>query len=141
MKARITRKRARDELARYADRVRPEDVASTVGNAGKFKLLFRSVEALVEYKDDIALIFSMLRDITTRRYRKCPWRTISVLVGALGYVLTTFDLIPDFMPVIGWSDDCLALAAALAFAKRDLDEYRVWKVGRSAAGKGGGAAG
>ena len=53
-----------------------------------------------------------------------------MLVGSLAYVLAPIDLIPDFIPVIGWSDDCLALAGALAFAKMDLEEYKAWKAAR-----------
>ena len=107
-----------------------DDVASTVKQEGAFKKLFSCVEKLSEYKDEVALVFSMLKDYVSGKYTKVPWRTIAVLVGSLAYVLAPIDLIPDFIPVIGWSDDCLALAGALAFAKMDLDEYKAWKAVR-----------
>ena len=127
---RVTRKQAADEVMKYAGKVSGDDVASTVGQEGTFRKLFSCVEKLSEYKDDVVLVFSMLKDYVSGRYTKVPWRTISVLVGSLVYVLTPLDLIPDFIPAIGWSDDCLAFAAALAFAKMDLDEYKAWKAGR-----------
>lgn len=37
----------------------------------------------------------------------------SVIVGALGYFILPIDLIPDVVPVVGFSDDLSALAAAL----------------------------
>ena len=123
----VTKKQAEAEVMKYAGKVSGDDVASTVKKEGAFKKLFSCVEKLSEYKDEVALVFSMLKDYASGKYTKVPWRTIAVLVGSLAYVLTPIDLIPDFIPVIGWSDDCLALAGALAFAKMDLEEYKAWK--------------
>ena len=123
----VTKRQAEAEVMKYAGKVSGDDVASTVKQEGAFKKLFSCVEKLSEYKDEVALVFSMLKDYVSGKYTKVPWRTIAVLVGSLAYVLTPIDLIPDFIPVIGWSDDCLALAGALAFAKMDLDEYKAWK--------------
>ena len=123
----VTRKQAEAEVNKYADKVSNEDVEETIKNESKFKKLFSCVDKLEQYKDDIVLVFQMLKDYFSGKYTKCPWRTIAVLVGALGYVLSPLDLIPDFIPLVGWTDDCLALGAALAFAQNDLAEYRAWK--------------
>jgi uncharacterized membrane protein YkvA (DUF1232 family) len=37
-----------------------------------------------------------------------------VIYGALGYFLLPFDAIPDIAPVVGFTDDLGALAAAIA---------------------------
>ena len=126
----VTKKQAEAEVKKYADKVSSDDVKETVKNEGAFKKLFACVDKLAEYKDEVALVFSMIKDYVSGKYTQCPWRTIAVLVGSLAYVLTPIDLIPDFIPVIGWSDDCLALAGALAFAKMDLEEYKAWKAAR-----------
>ena len=131
MKDKVSKKQTEAAVNKRADDVSATEVATTVGNESKFKMLFNCVDKLAEYKDEVALVFSMLKDFTTGKYKKCPWRTIAVLVGALGYVLTPLDLIPDFIPVVGWSDDCLALGGALAFAKMDLEEYKAWKASKS----------
>ena len=36
------------------------------------------------------------------------------LVAALAYLIMPFDLFPDFMPVLGFSDDFVALTAVLS---------------------------
>lgn len=123
----VTKKQAEAEVNKYADKVSNEDVESTLKNESKFKKLFSCVDKLEGFKDDVALVFAMIKDYFSGKYTQCPWRTIAVLVGALGYVLSPLDLIPDFIPIVGWTDDCLALGAALAFAKMDLEEYKAWK--------------
>ena len=36
-----------------------------------------------------------------------------IIIGALGYFLLPFDLAPDFLPAIGYTDDIAALAYAV----------------------------
>lgn len=38
----------------------------------------------------------------------------TVVISALGYFICPFDAIPDYIPVIGYSDDLVVLGAALA---------------------------
>lgn len=40
-----------------------------------------------------------------------------IIIGALGYFLLPFDLVPDFLPAIGFTDDIAALGLAI---------YKVW---------------
>lgn len=52
-------------------------------------------------------LFYCLKDSDTPAWAK------SVIVGTLGYVILPVDLIPDLIPVAGYSDDLGALIAAL----------------------------
>jgi uncharacterized membrane protein YkvA (DUF1232 family) len=47
------------------------------------------------------------------------WRKL-VGVAAVGYLFWPFDLIPDFLPVIGYLDDAGVLTAAALFLVRDV---------------------
>jgi uncharacterized membrane protein YkvA (DUF1232 family) len=40
------------------------------------------------------------------------------LVALLGYLLMPIDLVPDFLPVIGYADDAIIVAIALRYATR-----------------------
>jgi uncharacterized membrane protein YkvA (DUF1232 family) len=46
-----------------------------------------------------------------------PFKVKVILFSALAYFILPLDLIPDFIPVIGFSDDAAALAAAIAAVK------------------------
>jgi Protein of unknown function (DUF1232) len=54
------------------------------------------------------------------RDRRVPlWRKL-VGVAAVAYLIWPFDLIPDFIPFIGWLDDAGVLMAAAVFLVRDV---------------------
>ena len=42
-----------------------------------------------------------------------PTRQKGVILGALGYLILPLDLVPDLVPILGFSDDLAALSAAL----------------------------
>lgn len=79
---------------------------------------------LQKYLEDIKTYFQMLGDVFTGRYKNIPVGTIAAIVGTLLYVLSPVDLIPDFIPVVGYLDDAAMLALCLNFTKYDVDEYK-----------------
>lgn len=50
--------------------------------------------------------------------RRLSWAVRAPAVLALAYVVSPIDLIPDFLPGLGWLDDVLALALAVAITLR-----------------------
>lgn len=56
-------------------------------------------------------------DLLTAYYcafdRSTPTQVRTVLIGALAYFVLPFDAIPDFLPVLGFTDDAAVLATAL----------------------------
>jgi uncharacterized membrane protein YkvA (DUF1232 family) len=45
--------------------------------------------------------------------RQTPLQVKAVLLGALAYFVLPKDVIPDYLPVIGYTDDAAVLAAAV----------------------------
>jgi uncharacterized membrane protein YkvA (DUF1232 family) len=52
------------------------------------------------------------------RDQRTPWYAKVWLALVLGYLASPIDLIPDFIPVIGYLDDLLLVPAGLALAVR-----------------------
>ena len=75
----------------------------------------------------LGLSLLMLKDYKTKAYTQIPWRTIALIIGAVLYFINPFDLIPDFLPIIGYTDDALAFAAVFKSAQKDLKIYCEWK--------------
>lgn len=127
IKRTITKAAARQELERYADGVSASDVKNMVGNEAQIRSLFTHVDSLSRFAEDFSWVFRMLKDYLAGRYKEVPWRTIALLAGAITYALSPLDLIPDFISVLGWSDDALVIAAVLGSARLDIEEYKAWK--------------
>ena len=48
-----------------------------------------------------------------------PMKAKTLIVGALGYLILPTDIVPDFIPALGFTDDLTALMVAL----RTLNKY------------------
>jgi len=71
-------------------------------------------------------LYSMYVDGLKRKYKLHP-STLGMIAGGLFYFINPFDLIPDFIPLIGFLDD-LAVITAISHAIEDeLTAYRLWK--------------
>jgi uncharacterized membrane protein YkvA (DUF1232 family) len=49
---------------------------------------------------------------------RTPWYAKAVAAAVVAYALSPFDLIPDFIPVLGYLDDLLIVPAGIALALR-----------------------
>lgn len=83
-----------------------------------------SNDTLHKYLNDVKLYFQMLGDVFAGKYKEIPFGTIAAIVGSLLYVLSPIDLIPDFIPVVGYLDDAAILAACLKFTRFDVEKYK-----------------
>lgn len=102
------------------------DADKVMKNKGKI-LKIAENEELCQYLDDIKLYFQMLGDVFSGKYKKIPFGTIAAIVGTLLYVLLPQDLIPDYIPVIGYLDDAAIFRLCLNFTRIDIEEYKKFK--------------
>lgn len=58
----------------------------------------------------------------TLKRRDLPARTRAIILGALGYLILPADVVPDIIPVLGFTDDIGILAAALAAVAMYVDD-------------------
>lgn len=73
-------------------------------------------------KAGIKIIYLALLLYFTLQQSSTPTWAKSIIVGALGYFILPIDLIPDFIPVAGFSDDLTALASALVAVALFVEE-------------------
>ena len=90
----------------------------------KIMRMIENNEELAIFLDNVVLFLKMLRDYISGKYRDVPVRTIAAIVGALAYLLCPADMIPDFIPGIGYIDDAGVLAACIKLVKYDLEKYQ-----------------
>ncbi len=104
-----------------------EDVHNVLEDEEEIKSKFENKGKLQRYVDDAQLLFNLLRDYANGNYREVPFNVVAAIGGALLYVLSPIDLIPDFIPIVGYLDDAAVIAFCLNLIEKDLISYKVWK--------------
>ena len=69
-------------------------------------------ERAKQLKTDIPAVFLALKK------RETPWTAKLLAALTIGYALSPIDLIPDFIPVLGYLDDLIILPAMVALTVR-----------------------
>ncbi len=57
------------------------------------------------------------------RHPETPWYAKVFVAGVVGYALSPIDLIPDFVPVLGYLDDLILIPAGIALAIRMIPAH------------------
>ena len=78
---------------------------------------------LSSVKENLLLMKDYLYDVTTGKYKDYDVKKLLVIVGAVIYVVTPFDFLPDFIPP-GLIDDLSIVAWALKEASAELEKYK-----------------
>ena len=86
-------------------------------NPAKFFMLFKQVK----------LAFEMLKDYKKKSYKNVPWKTIAIITAAILYFLNPIDLIPDFMGLLGFTDDAIVLGFVFNSIREELIKYCNWR--------------
>jgi len=73
------------------------------------------------------LIYKALQLFYAAKNPNCPLAVKAAIFAALGYFILPIDLIPDFIPGLGFTDDLAALAGAIAMAHMYIDEKVIQK--------------
>jgi uncharacterized membrane protein YkvA (DUF1232 family) len=82
---------------------------------------------LKELMENVELFIEVVRAYIRGEYRLVETKSIVVMIAAILYFINPFDVIPDFLPLIGFTDDAAVLLFVLGKVKYEIDNYRIWK--------------
>jgi len=72
----------------------------------------------------------LARDYQRAEYRDVSEQNLRVIIAALLYFVSPFDVIPDWVPVLGHIDDAFVVSLALKTVRADLDTFMAWETAR-----------
>lgn len=125
----MSKNEAYDRLHEYAEKASPEDVQKireklTDMNRGPIKKIW----------NDVLTLWKMIIDPSA------SWTSKAVAIGAVLYLISPLDGIPDLLPLVGLTDDAAVILAAVATLAIELKKYRDAKQSNTVDGKATGPA-
>ena len=82
---------------------------------------------LGEQIEAFKLIWSLLQDYWSGNYKSVPWKLLASTGFAVAYLVSPLDIIPDFLPVLGFVDDAAVFSLVISSFQSELDDYKEWK--------------
>lgn len=79
--------------------------------------------------DGFNLLVRLVKAWESRKYRRIPQKSLVAIVATILYLVNPLDVIPDFLPVVGYLDDAAVLTWVLKMIADDLEEFRRWENG------------
>jgi uncharacterized membrane protein YkvA (DUF1232 family) len=109
-------------------KINDDDVDVVMSNQERIAEKLRNSNVLQKYTELGKVMFGMLKDYRKGIYSNVPWFTIAAIAFGFLYILNPLDIIPDFLPGIGYVDDFAVFTFALRFIESDLHNYLDWKL-------------
>ncbi|TLV01559.1 DUF1232 domain-containing protein [Dyadobacter luticola] len=82
---------------------------------------------LSEFQTNVQLLIRMVRAYASGEYRGLPWRSLISIVAVLIYFVSPIDLIPDFLPFIGVTDDVALVVWLVKSLSNDVQKFGDWE--------------
>ncbi len=123
----ITDASVKDDVSNVSE----EDVEILIDKEEAITKKLSGTTSLKKYLELGRLMLALVKDSVSGKYKQVPWYTIATITMALLYVLNPMDLIPDFIPGLGYLDDLTVLSIGLGWIESDLHRYLDWKLAKN----------
>jgi uncharacterized membrane protein YkvA (DUF1232 family) len=72
----------------------------------------------------------LVREYQAGKYPDMARPKLLVVIAAIIYFVSPFDVIPDWLPVLGHIDDAFVVSLALKSLRAELDTFMAWETAR-----------
>jgi curved DNA-binding protein CbpA len=103
----------------YSDYINDETIRNKIHKA------YPTLKAAL---NNVRVLYALFKDAVNGKYKLHP-SSVAMIGGGLLYFILPADLIPDFIPVIGYLDDLAVLKTIMTSLTKEIEEYHSWKEG------------
>lgn len=83
-------------------------------------------EGIAGVRDRITLLTRLVKAYASGQYKVIPMKTLTRIVAVLIYFMSPIDFIPDFIPILGFTDDVALILWLFNAIEDDLEAFRQW---------------
>ena len=87
----------------------------------------RNFELLLAPWESLQLFFRMIRAWLAGKYN-APANSIFMMVAAIIYFLSSFDVVPDAIPMLGLTDDAGVICSVARANLTAINKFRNWEI-------------
>ncbi len=89
-------------------------------------------EPMAKVWDQLKVMIHMIRAWFSGEYKDVPTTSLIAIVAGLIYFLSPIDIIPDFIPVLGYLDDIFVIGVVFTQVAKDLQAFEDWLANKEA---------
>lgn len=82
---------------------------------------------IAAFREQLTIVTRLLRAYASGEYRQIPWKTLIRMIAVLIYFVSPIDILPDFLPIVGLSDDIALMLWLFSGIKDDIEKFRQWE--------------
>ncbi len=109
---------AQDRLNQYSSGAAQNDVDRIQSNLGGMNR-----GAIAKMWGNVQSLWAMARDPSA------AWTSKAIAIGALIYLVSPVDAVPDILPIVGLTDDAGVILAAVGSLCHELAKYQNRRIG------------
>lgn len=79
------------------------------------------------FREQLGIVTRLLKAYAAGQYRELPWKTLIRVIAVLIYFVSPIDILPDFLPIVGLTDDIALMLWLFSGIKDDIEKFREWE--------------
>ena len=83
--------------------------------------------SVVAAKEKLSVFSRLASAYASGKYREVPWKTVMTVLAAIIYFLNPLDLVPDFIPLMGLTDDFGVLIWVYNSIHGEINKFLEWE--------------
>lgn len=104
-----------------------KEISKKIKKARKIFEKLNDIPRFTTLSKHICNFCDLLCDYLEGTFTNSPTATIVAIIAGLLYLILPFDVLADFLPIIGWLDDAATLAFIFTKEQTAVNEYLEWK--------------
>ena len=119
----VERRKNYDRMLRFT---RGKDFNEFINDDAIRNKINKAYPALKKALENVRELYALFKDSVKGDY-KLHTANVAMIGGGLLYFILPADLIPDFIPLVGYMDDLAVLTTIMSSLKGEINAYRSWK--------------